>query len=283
MKSIIKNLTHNDIIDYPFPHIDIQNALSDTLIDKLLSEIPSKNLLNDYFNKNSDQLSSAVNFDTQKLEALGLKVETLKEFVEVHSSNDFKNNILNLFNDYLLTHFPLLKTELIEAVKTELFVNPFKTKVSSINNNSNTFIRGPHLDDAMDISVYLFYLKHKEDIVEGGSLDFYKYNKKFSGFRRDIWWDDREIHLDHVQKVKSIPYENNRFVMLLDGITSIHGVTPVHSKSNGFRYRISGGISTPSNYRHYNYKNYLNKYENIIDEIGIIRQKVIRKYKKVFV
>ena len=162
MQSIIKNITPKDIIKFPFPHLDIKNALSDTLISKLLSEIPSKSLLNNYFNNlDSNQLSSVVNFDAQKLETLGLKVETLKEFVEAHSSNDFKNNVLNLFNDYLLTHFPLLKTELIEAAKTQLFVNPFKTKVSAINDNSNTFIRGPHLDDAMDISVYLFYLKHK--------------------------------------------------------------------------------------------------------------------------
>ena len=280
MKSIIKNITPNDIINYPFPHLDIQSALPDNLINQLLDEIPSKQILNQYFDNNSLKLSSAINFDVDKLESLGLKIETLKEFIEVHSNSEFKNDILNLFNDYLNRNFPLLKTELIEAVKTELFVNPFKTKVSSVNNNENTFVRGPHLDDAVDVAVFLFYLKKNEDVVVGGSLDLYEYNEKFNGFRRDIWWDDREIHQNYVKKIKSIPYENNRFVMLLDGINSIHGVTPISSESSGYRYRISGGISTPSKYRHYNYKSYLNNFEKTLDTLGIIRQKIIRKYRK---
>tara|TARA_Y100000768_G_scaffold336157_1_gene277673 strand:- start:830 stop:1687 length:858 start_codon:yes stop_codon:yes gene_type:complete len=280
MDTVIKNFTPSDIITYPFPHLDIKNALPEKLINQLLNELPSKIYLKDYFDQLGDDSESAVDFSVAKLKSLGFNLQVLEEFIDVHSSATFKNEILNMFNDYLLQNFPLLRKDLLSAVEAQLFINPFKTKVSSIGTSKSTFIRGPHLDDAIDISVFLFYLKHKEDNIRGGSLDLYKYKSRFKGFRRDIWWDEREINLNHVQKVKSVPFENNRFILLLDGINSIHGVTPIQSDSDCFRLRISGGISTPSEYRHYEYTDSLTNIEKTMDKIGIYRQKITRKLRR---
>ena len=105
----------------------------------------------------------------------------------------------------------------------------------------------------------------------------YKYKSRFKGFRRDIWWDERELSSKHVEKVKSIPYENNRFVILLDGINSVHGVSPISQGSKGYRYRLNGGLSTPFMYRHYNYRDYLNPFEVIKDSVGLKYQLLRRK------
>jgi len=184
------------------------------------------------------------------------------------------DSLLNLFNDYLKTSFHLLKRELVEPVETSLFINPIKTNVSNIKKDNSIFIRGPHLDDAVDVIVFLYYLKPNETVIRGGSLDLYKYKSRFKGFRRDIWWDERELHLKHIEKVKSIPYENNRFIILLDSINAIHGVTPILSGSEGYRYRLTGGLSTPSQYRHYNYRDSLTTLESLADSAGIKYQKV---------
>ena len=252
MESILKDITPKDIVNYPFPHLDIINALPETTYLQMTKELPNRKLLDTYFSK-LDKLPSSVKFSSDDLEALELKTPCIDEFIAVHSSKSFLDNILNLFSDYIDSHFPALKYEFLNAVETQLFINPKKTTVSEIDNEENTFVRGPHLDDPGDVGVFLYYISREEDKIIGGDLELYKYKTRFKGFRRDIWWDERELSLKNVEKAKTIPCQPNRFIFLLDGIQSIHGVTPIESSSSGYRMRLSGGINTVPASRNYEY------------------------------
>jgi len=280
MDLILKNLTQKDIILDPVPHLDIKNAFPEEIVNGMLNELPDKSFLEDVYKINSKNNPSAIELSINDLRSYNLDTPYLSKFIKAHSSPSFKKSLFNLFGDHLKFFLPLFKPELVEPVETSLFINPIKTNVSDINKDDSIFIRGPHLDDAVDVIVFLYYLKPEETVIKGGSLDLYKYKSRFKGFRRDIWWDERELHFKHIEKVKSIPYENNRFIILLDNINAIHGVTPIFSGSKGYRYRLSGGLSTPSNYRHYNYRDSLNPLEVVADSVGLKYQKLRRKIHK---
>tara|TARA_B100000767_G_C19685429_1_gene501538 strand:- start:268 stop:1116 length:849 start_codon:yes stop_codon:yes gene_type:complete len=279
MKSLLDNINKNNIIFEPFPHLDIKNALPEDLHKKLLAELPKEEDLKKLYDFSKKKPESAIQLDIDFLESHGYKVPLLKEFSKLHSGPDFSRKIFEIFSELIHERFGKFKKELTESFPNSLFVNTSNTTVSDLS--KNTFIRGAHLDAASDIGVFLFYLKPSFTEIEGGNLELYKFKSRFRGFRRDIWWDEREISKKHIIKSKEITYESNRFIFLLDGIDSIHGVSEMNL-IKGLRYRVSGGISTPTKHLHYDYKEYLTKFEKLKDFIGIYSQKILRKKIKLF-
>ena len=283
MESILKNITPKNVITYPFPHLDIIDAVPKNLYQCMVDELPSEKFLDDYFSKLGN-LPSAVALSSKNLKTLGLKTPYIDEFISIHSNKNFLDNILNLFSDYYDNYLPNMKYNFLNAVETKLFINPKKTIVSEIENKNlkKTFVRGPHIDDPGDFGVFLFYICRGEDNIIGGDLDLYKYKTRFRGFRRDIWYDEREFKMKDVEKVKTISYTKNRFIFLLDSLYSIHGVTPIDSRSKGYRMRLSGGVNTVPKSKNYNYRDYLSTNEILLDIAGIQLQKVLRKINKFF-
>lgn len=283
MESILKNITPKNVITYPFPHLDIIDAVPKNLYQCMVDELPSEKFLDDYFSQFGN-LPSAVALSSKNLKNLGLKTPYIDEFISIHSNKNFLDNILNLFSDYYDNYLPNMKYNFLNTVETKLFVNPKKTMVSGIENKNlkKTFVRGPHIDDPGDFGVFLFYICREEDNIIGGDLDLYKYKTRFRGFRRDIWHDERELRMNDVEKVKTISYTTNRFIFLLDSLYSIHGVTPIDSRSKGYRMRLSGGVNTAPKSKNYNYRDYLSTNEILLDIAGIQLQKVLRKINKFF-
>lgn len=203
MKSILKNISTKNVIKDPFPHLDIVDALPENIYECMVNELPKTEVLDEYF-KNSKSHTSAVSISKDILSELNLKTPYIDEFNQIHSGEDFKNDILNLFRDYISECFPDLKFHLLNSNEAELSINPKKTVVSELNKENKTFIRGPHLDDPAEIGVFLYYINRRENNIKGGDLNLYEYNTRFRGFRRDIWWDERELKSNHVKKLKQL-------------------------------------------------------------------------------
>jgi len=73
----------------------------------------------------------------------------------------------------------------------------------------------------------LFYLRQEDDDSVGGDLEIRRFRPELSDaqklgcFRRAIYVDDKWTEL-----VKTVKYDRNVLVVLVNGIDSLHGVTP---------------------------------------------------------
>ncbi len=89
---------------------------------------------------------------------------------------------------------------------------------------------GPHLDHYDKIFFGLFYLRQFEDHLEnkGGDLVIYKWKKKYSNFnKKNIIFAEKWNKMnEHANPIKTIKYKKNRFVLVVNSIDSLHGVTP---------------------------------------------------------
>ena len=280
MESVLRNVKKEDVQLEPFPHLDIRNALPEPLHRALLEELPSDHFLENTININSGEFHSSFVMTADDMSRYGLKAPRIKQFMEVHSSDAFMNEALKLFEDHLESRFPRFRRDLLSPSDTSMFVNPRKTRVSDVAGGESTFVRGPHTDAATDIGVFLYYLKPCDSTVTGGDLELFDYKSTFRGFRRDIWWDERELPLGTIKHVKSVPYESNRFIFVLDGINAIHGVSPTQTGATGYRIRLTGGIRTESKHYHYDYRDYLSKFGVLKDRVGVVGQKVRQKAHK---
>ena len=106
--------------------------------------------------------------------------------------------------------------------------------INSISNIKSSVIE-PHIDLQNKIYSGLLYMKHKDDISNGGDLNLYDIKYKYSNldeFTKIIKnnninnlinndeWDSNQLKL--INKVK---YEKNTFIVFLNQINSIHSVS----------------------------------------------------------
>ncbi len=274
-KIVLGHLHAGNVKMQPCPHIDVQNMFPEAIHQQMLRELPSYESIFSRFQIN-ENIPSAFLIKKPDLESK-FSVPIIGQFLDVLASEKFVDKVFKLFEKEIAHAMPYFARGSVRPAEPGLFVNFPKTTVSGVGNSGKTFIRGPHLDDPRDVFVTLFYLKPEDSQVSGGELELWRYKDGFKGFRRDIWWDERELPLSTVTKEKSVPYESNRFVLLLDGIDAIHGVSPVELKGS-CRFRISGGAwsSVPN----YEYTEYLSVPRKILEPVKLAAQKVQRKIRK---
>jgi hypothetical protein len=256
MNSILDNFKLENFYLEPFPHIHIENALPDQGHQAIINELPKK-LDISKFNQNS----SAVYLETDYIKK-DLQAHATYDFMQTHSTEDFKHQLLNIFDGHIKKQLPLFSSENAQIADATLVVNPW------IKGESPKAIRGPHIDDFNDVSVFLYYLKSEVDEYIGGDLELYRYKNGFHGFKRNSYKDYRELPSSHIEKVKTIPFSSNTFVAILDGLQGIHGVSPI-LKADNYRFSIRGGVHLNQNEPAYYYRDHLSTFGKIHDSLGL--------------
>ena len=267
-ETAIANLSRKDVFLHPFPHVDIQNAISDTWHRQILAELPSFNFLDETFHLSSKSQYTGYILDRKAIENK-LECPAIIEFIEVHSSKEFQDQVLNIFDDCLDGHLP--NHQKVELEPTEACI---------LLHHHNAPPRPPHLDDARDACAFLYYLKPAHSNIQGGDLELYRHRDNFHGFDRIQINEDRRPKRKHLMKAKTIPYESNRFVLFLDGINSIHGVSPTRFQGNDCRFVMTGGLRSKNGEKLYDPSDYLTRKDQILDKLGYQLQKVRRKIRR---
>ena len=274
MDSILKDITKKDIKLYPFPHLNIPNALSEDIHQRILSELPSTQQLEEVLDVNNCPDNNHY-FYKEALKKLKPVPTTIIEFLEVHSSEEFLNSVIKLFEDHINEQLPYFRREAVVPTSS-MCVYTNKTR------KEGHIIRGPHLDSPHDMFVFLYYLKPNDMHIKGGDLELYKYKTRFKGFDRySDFRDPRLIPHHHVEKMMSVPFVSNQFVLILDGIRTIHGVSPIQ-QCDSYRIRLDGGAfyENASGEPNYYYTEHLTPLEVINDKIGLIYQGLRRRLYK---
>ena len=94
-----------------------------------------------------------------------------------------------------------------------------------------TTVLTPHLDKHDTLFTGLFYLRDKNDQSRGGDLEIYESKKKNYFYRK------AEVsNLNSIKLHKTIKYERNTFVGLLNTKISIHSVSKREQTENSRRF-----------------------------------------------
>jgi len=245
-ESILQNC--KGVEEYPFPHINIKNALSQEYYDELYQALPSWETIN----RNDIKVSKSKNNKRRNLvsdDILKNEAEVWKDFVRHHTSTEFYHEFLYWFGDYIREYLPEIEQKYgkLENISIErksrhqrgaallqqcgICINTPVTQKSSV--------RGAHIDGLTKLSANLFYMADPNDDA-GGNLDLYECKGKRIETSKEI--GKMNIMYESQKVAVSIPYEPNRFVSFFTTPKAVHGVS-VREKNALPRRFVSCSIS----------------------------------------
>lgn len=260
MLDVLSRYTDKHLHKEPFPYIVIPNALPEPEVQALLNEISR---VESHIDLSRPQGRYAlVKEDICKVK----DVPNFQAFFELHSSPAFKEKVFEIFDPFLKQHLPKLPTNACEKSTSSMaFVKNVPPKREEYSP------RRAHLDNLNDVFAFLYYLRPETSDIKGGNLQLFKYKDRFRGFDRGQKTDTQFLPMKDIEVLSEVPYENNTLVLFLDGIHSIHGVTPLEMGSSSSRYYFTGGAQYPE--KCYNPLDYLDPIEKTKDYFGHIMQK----------
>lgn len=227
MRSLLAGVTSGDVVAEPFPHVVVRPALPREVADRLLAEYPPIETVTAGAEYRSNQAFLYSAGDSLHDPALS---PLWKDFVRLHASATFAHQVFDLF-DHLLPPAlaPIVRTDPPPTVGVRNVDDYSSVRMlvdAQIGMNTPvtaeaTSVKGPHVDRARALYGGLFYLRHPDDECEGGNLELYR----FKGDPRGRF-DGQHIDHEHVDLVKTVPYEHNTLVLFINSIDSLHAVSP---------------------------------------------------------
>jgi len=207
----------------PFPHLCIDNALPENVYNELVDTFPEDIVCS------TPVLDNGITY-RHKSNPVLLESRTpsiWKEFFAYHTSPEFFQYVIEIFEDAFLKYYPkeiyeelLLGDVGIRKIqkKTKLVTDCQFVVHEPVNETSTT--RTPHLDNPGEIYAGLLYMKKTNDASTGGNFTLHKVkgvDKVYNKSGRAVLQNN---------PVKEIEYKANTFCMFLNVHNSVHSVTP---------------------------------------------------------
>lgn len=250
MKSVLSGITPAAIRRAPFPHVLVPDVLEPEVYAALSASFPPFSAIawEGGLPPKSNlryQLSAWSIINAPALSAVW------KEFVTLHSSPAFFEQVVALFHDYwpdalkqalggsLLGHpmGQLLRDDFSQARILQDARVEINTPVLRVPSSS----RGAHLDTPNRLFTGLLYVRHPEDDAVGGDLQLFRWKGEPVAHI-----DTYQLPKDAVEVVDTIPYRANQLVIFPQGIDALHGVSIRHPTPHTRRYVfISAEIAEP--------------------------------------
>jgi len=224
--SLLKNISPMDVINDPFPHVVIHDALPIDFASKLIDTFPFSSFPSEKSNHRYDISASSVHdFD--------LISDQWKNFIQFHSSKYFFSEVINIFKNYLERNDEL--TQLIQNHSMQVGrrnVESFKDSSVlmdaqiSINTpvQKKSSVRKIHVDSPNKLYSGLFYLRMPDDDSFGGDLQLFSWKPEYSKKEKLNFYKEG-VSKEHVNVIKEISYNSNTLVLFLNSLDALHGVT----------------------------------------------------------
>lgn len=231
---ILQNYKQSNYSSTPYPHIVIENALPEVVYNQLEYEYE---LIINYLkkNKNFNQSNKRLQVSTSEFILNKEFKNTLwLKFVKYHTSKFFFFNLMDIFKKDFFSYYPNLFQAIFKNRENNNFMNIRSSELSEnkkfhivadcqpgINTpvTQESSVRGPHVDNPVEIFGGLYYLKNDNDIA-GGDLEIFSIKKK------PYFKDKAEIHNTKDLLLHSkIKYKKNLFIIFLNSLISIHGIS----------------------------------------------------------
>lgn len=218
--SLLSNAKRINFFKSPFPHLLIEDALPKEYYNILSSKFPIN-----FFKSIEEENDNNVRKDLFNKEIKEKKDIDIywKKFISYHSSKSFLSEILDFFYDDIFQKYPK-KFKDLDFLKNLDTNNQLSTSVNTPVKKQSS-VRGAHLDNLNKLFTGLFYMKIDEDRSSGGNLELYSWKKNYSNVKKRLL-GSKDISMEHVIIEKTINYKPNTFIIFLNSIDSLHGVTP---------------------------------------------------------
>jgi len=220
--SVLQN--YKKSIEYPFPHICIDNALPDNVYRELEQTFPEELVMS------TPPLDNGITYRYKSNPAM--KDNNLpniwQDFFEYHTSEEYFRKCIQIFEKDLLE---LYSSEILHRMFTEsvrvrklqkggTFVTDCQYVIHKPVNEDNT-TRTPHLDNPGEIYAGLLYMKKQSDNSSGGNFVLHKTKNIERVYKKS----GRSVDKIFCNPVKEILYKPNTFCMFLNVQNSVHSVT----------------------------------------------------------
>ena len=220
------------IINEPFPHIVIKNALPDHVYTRLYDEFPRI----EYFNEGGMEFSNnyPIFRNCNEIKNDYRVSELWKAFISYQSSPEFFEEFINIFGDHVQKYYNFSSDELsYDLCERRGEEDKNNNKQTTWTMDSQVRINTPviekssiiaaHCDNPFKLYVGLFYMPINGDNA-GGDLNLYKIKDEF---KNQSNLDNRRFFPEEkIEIQKTVKYEPNTFILFLNTDKSIHGVEP---------------------------------------------------------
>jgi hypothetical protein len=219
------------LVETPYPHLMIEDALPDDLAATLLSEIPPLEVF-----ARDAPLGSNVRFPLPSPIALADPRVSPRWKQAIEACNAAGQALLDRFiarlGKYVLAAHPDFEARFgpIEHLRAVPRFGPrarnevgmdMQMVANSPALRDGTRVRGPHLDQPDKLISALLYLRPPDDDSTGAELELYE---PVDG--GPLFNEVNETGFEKVRHVLTYPYRHNLFILPASLPTSLHGVSP---------------------------------------------------------
>ena len=228
--SVLQNFKkEKHFFNEPYAHIVIENCLPLKTFEMLYENFPVQTVKDNFKLVDGHTYRGLANdfIGSKRVEAKQCWID----FFEYHTSQEFYNEVLTIFNE---TRW--IKDEKVKVRHTEGDAKIVTDTQFVIHQPTTGTTRSTHIDNPLEIYAGLLYMRQRGDNAKGGDFVIYdtpEINKVVAKSGREIPKDiEKKEH-------KKITYKENTFVMFLNTNKSVHGVTP---RENALHDRLSINI-----------------------------------------
>ncbi|OAI57088.1 hypothetical protein AYO49_02845 [Verrucomicrobiaceae bacterium SCGC AG-212-N21] len=228
--NLYARLDQATVIESPFPHLVLDDALDPAFADALLAEMPAMEVLTQGAPPGSNQrfsLSAALSLKDDRVSA------KWRELVEESLSQPFLDRLLTLFKPHIVRELPEFVQRMgdLNQLRAVLRYTPEHVPgtvgldaqicINTPALEAGTTVKGPHLDITDKLFIGLLYFRHAGDESQGANLEFYDIAEQ------DPLFDcNRCLARERVTLLRTMPYRHNRLVLMLNTPRALHGVSP---------------------------------------------------------
>ena len=211
----------------PFPHLIINDFLPAELYKTLEETYPSVEEVVGQASVASNtrhQISAAEAIKANRLDRVWLN------FVNYFVSSEWWGNVLGAFRESILTEHAHLETLLGKSIEqfstgvrgidsTDIVLDCQPGINTAVTNCSS--VRGPHIDNPLELIGGLLYFRDPEDDSDGSDLLLCRHRS-----HDPVFWGKAELLEKDVVTVKRVPYAANNLVLFVNSVNAVHAVTP---------------------------------------------------------
>jgi len=243
MSNVFAAIERATLVEDPFPHLVVQDALPADIADTFVAEMPALEIL-----AQGRPFGSNVRFylpspvalaDARISPAWKAALRTC-----VASSQAFLDLFIRRLGDRVRKTHPEFETQFapleeLRAVpradksrqKRDVGID-FQMVVNSPALTGGTSVRGAHLDQSNKLISGLLYLRAPNDDSVGGELELYT-----PAVDRLSLDPSNNVSAEQVRLVRRYPYRHNLLVLPLNSPLALHGVSP-RGKTSKPRYHL---------------------------------------------
>lgn len=251
-ENVFASIDRAVLVEAPYPHLVVEDALPRHLADTLLGEMPPLEV----FTRDAPR-GSNVRFALPSPVALAdprPSAAWKAAIAECNAGMDLLlaavlrrlgSHLLRMLPDFTSRFAPVEELRAVPRAQPNRKSNEIGMDAQMVVNtpalSGGTSVRGPHLDQPDKLISGLLYLRAGDDDSTGGELEIY------AARRPDITFDERnDTAWENVELVHRYPYRHNLLILPLGVPHALHGVSPRNATDKPrYHLHLVGEMAAP--------------------------------------